>query len=167
MSKVRRGVLLAAACSAAFLAGGVASAETLADAIALAYETNPTLQAQRASQRALDESVVQARAAGYRPQISGGVTAGWTETRTPGGGTTLVDRDGDGIPETPVAISGVSERNSGGATISASQPIWTGGRAKSAVEASEADILAGRENLRRVEMTVLQTVIGANLLPET
>lgn len=160
MSKFRRGALLAAVSSAAFLASAfAASAETLADAIALAYETNPTLQAQRASQRALDESVVQARASGYRPQISGAATAGWSKTDTPGGGG-FVDTNGDGIPDTQVSSSSV-ERNSGGASISASQPIWTGGRAKSAVEASEADILAGRENLRRVEMTVLQTVITA------
>ncbi|HYD45071.1 MAG TPA: TolC family protein, partial [Phenylobacterium sp.] len=138
MSKFRRGALLAAVSSAAFLASAfAASAETLADAIALAYETNPTLQAQRASQRALDESVVQARASGYRPQISGAATAGWSKTDTPGGGG-FVDTNGDGVPDTQVSSSSV-ERNSGGASLSASQPIWTGGRAKSAVEASEAD----------------------------
>src|SRR5690606_12101887 len=94
MSKFRRGALLAAVSSAAFLATAfAASAETLADAIALAYETNPTLQAQRASQRALDESVVQARASGYRPQISGAATAGWSKTDTPGGGG-FVDTNG-------------------------------------------------------------------------
>ena len=36
-------------------AGGVARAETLADALALAYATNPTLQAQRAQRRFQDE----------------------------------------------------------------------------------------------------------------
>ncbi|OYW35559.1 MAG: hypothetical protein B7Z42_14435, partial [Brevundimonas sp. 12-68-7] len=35
-------------------------ADTLLDAIALAYRTNPTLQAQRANQRAIDELVPQA-----------------------------------------------------------------------------------------------------------
>src|ERR1700678_3152563 len=44
----------------------VARAETLGDAIALAYDSNPTLQAQRASLRALDETYEQAEA-GYRP----------------------------------------------------------------------------------------------------
>ena len=66
MSKSLRGRLLAAIFTtglsgglAVGLAGAMAAparAETLADAIALAYETNPTLQAQRASQRALDET---------------------------------------------------------------------------------------------------------------
>ena len=46
-----------------------AGAETLKDAIGLAYRTNPTLLAQRANQRALDETIVQARS-GLRPTVS-------------------------------------------------------------------------------------------------
>jgi outer membrane protein len=45
-----------------------AFADTLREAIALAYRTNPTLQAQRANQRALDEAVPQARAS-LRPEL--------------------------------------------------------------------------------------------------
>ena len=65
-----RGRLVAATvCAGAVSALAVpASAETLADAIALAYQNNPTLQAQRAAQRALDESYVQART-GWRPTL--------------------------------------------------------------------------------------------------
>ena len=58
MSKRLRGQLLATIFIAG-LAGAFASpagAETLADAIALAYDSNPTLLAQRANQRALDET---------------------------------------------------------------------------------------------------------------
>ena len=72
MFNSRRGGLFAAVCSAGLICGlsaGPASAETLAEAIALAYDSNPTLQAQRATQRALDENYVQARA-GYRPTLS-------------------------------------------------------------------------------------------------
>ena len=53
------------------VAAGIAApawAETLREAIALAYQTNPSLLAQRANQRALDESIVQARA-GLRPRL--------------------------------------------------------------------------------------------------
>ena len=39
-----------------------ASAETLAEAIALAYQTNPTLESSRYDLRAADEGLVQARA---------------------------------------------------------------------------------------------------------
>lgn len=74
MSNRRRAGLLAAACSAGLLAGSfsIANAETLADAIALAYQTNPTLQQQRASARITDEGVVQAKT-GFRPTV--GATA--------------------------------------------------------------------------------------------
>src|SRR5581483_5859861 len=101
MSMSLRGHLLAAAVTVGVTAAiaGAASAETLADAIALAYDTNPNLQAQRATQRALDENYVQARA-GWRPQLSAQMSATWTETRTPraaGGG--LIDTNGDGIPD--------------------------------------------------------------------
>ena len=51
------------------LTAGAARADSLADAIGLAYQTNPTLQNQRAKLRALNETYVQARA-GYRPQAS-------------------------------------------------------------------------------------------------
>ena len=65
-----RGRLFAAALGAGMLAASVvpAGAETLADAIALAYQNNPTLQAQRANQRAIDETYVQARS-GWRPTL--------------------------------------------------------------------------------------------------
>ena len=71
MSKSFRARLLAAACGLGITAGLATAvhAESLADAIALAYQTNPTLQAQRATQRALDENVVQAKA-GFRPTIN-------------------------------------------------------------------------------------------------
>src|SRR5215471_16843320 len=51
--------------------GGTANAQplTLADALAVAYETNPQLAAQQASLRATDEQVAQANA-GYRPTVN-------------------------------------------------------------------------------------------------
>ena len=50
------------------LAFSPASAETLTDALAAAYQTNPTLQAQRAQLRATDEGVPQALS-GWRPSL--------------------------------------------------------------------------------------------------
>jgi outer membrane protein len=165
MSMSFRGRLLAAIFSTG-LAGAFAApacAETLADAIALAYDSNPTLQAQRATQRALDENYVQARS-GWRPQIGlqGSVTD--IESRTPAaarGGA--IDTNGDGIPDTnvPLVGDGISSRTSGNAGLSFSQPLWTGGRTAAAVSAAEADIMSGRENLRRIEAQILATVIQA------
>ncbi|WP_309646246.1 TolC family outer membrane protein [Phenylobacterium sp.] len=153
MFNSRRGALLAAVCSAGLICGlavGPASAETLAEAIALAYDSNPNLQAQRATQRALDENYVQARS-GYRPTLSASVQGNYSESRTPGG-----------VPNAAGGRTfGPNEDNSGSAGFSLTQPLYTGGRTAAAVSAAQADILAGRENLRRVEAQVLATVITA------
>jgi outer membrane protein len=158
MSMNLRGRLLAAV----FWAGAgaaPASAETLADAIALAYESNPTLQAQRATQRALDENYVLART-GYRPTLSASATASYTERRVPRSAT-LVDLNGDGIRETSLGGFGISDSNAGSAGFTFTQPLWTGGRVAATVSAAQAEVLQGRENLRRVEAQVLAAVIQA------
>ena len=144
MSNSRRAGLLAAVCSVGLLAGLVApaQAETLADAIALAYQTNPTLQGQRASQRALDESVVQARG-GLRPTVSLSGDVSWRDTEV-----------AEGNP-------GSDTTRSSSAGLSVSQPIYTGGRVASGISAARADVLTGREGLRGVEAQVLQSVITA------
>jgi outer membrane protein len=143
MSNRRRAGLLAAACSAGLLAGAfsVANAETLADAIALAYQTNPTLQQQRASARITDEGVVQAKT-GFRPTI--GATADITGSNTNPAGAGA-----------EVKLSGSS------AALSISQPLYTGGRASASVSAAEADVLSAREGLRSVEQGVLVSVVQA------
>ncbi len=158
MSKSLRGRLLTAICcvGAAGAFASPACAETLADAIALAYDTNPNLQAQRSTQRALDETYVQARS-GFRPQLSFNGDESFLETRTPRGAAGFIDTTGSGIPNR--LGSGILRTNSAFAGLSLSQPIWTGGRAVAAVSAAEADILSGRENLRRVESQVLLSVI--------
>ena len=163
MQRSRRGFSPSAVAAGGILAvaaAGPAAAETLADAIAMAYESNPTLQAQRSTQRALDETYVQARA-GWRPTLSASVGDTFLETRTPGG-RGIVDTNGDGIPDAAVSTS-VQERYTGNATLSLNQPLYTGGRVAAAVSGAEADILAGRENLRRVEAQVVANVIQAYL----
>ncbi|WP_334162724.1 TolC family outer membrane protein [Phenylobacterium sp.] len=162
MSKSLRGRLLAAIFSvgAAGAIAAPAAAETLADAIAMAYESNPTLQAQRATQRALDETYVQARS-GWRPTLSLTGSANYSETRTPRMAL-MVDTNGDGVPDTQrPGTTTFSESNSAAAGLSFSQPIWTGGRVASAVSAVQSDILAGRENLRRIESQVIGQVVQA------
>lgn len=107
----------------------------MADAIALAYKTNPTLLNQRAQLRITDETYVQARA-GFRPQIN-----------------VEVDASRQWVP--------APYSDSRDALLTLSQPIYTGGRVATAVSAAEADILAGRETLRATEATVLQQVVQA------
>jgi outer membrane protein len=132
-------------------AGGVARAETLGDAIALAYQSNPTLQAQRASLRALDETYLQAEA-GYRPTATMQAivttdTNNYTGTQRPLPG------------QSQPVIQGQSQTS--GFAIGITQPLYNGGRVASEVTAADAAILAGRETLRGTEETTLRDVITA------
>ena len=159
MSKRLRGRLLAAVFSVGAAAAVTpASAETLADAIAQAYANNPTLQAQRATQRALDENYVQART-GWRPTLNLSGQWSYTETRTPAGAV-VIDQNGDGIPD-PRQESGISDIGGSRLQLTFSQPIWTGGRVSAAVTAANAVVLHGRENRRRIEAQVLGAVVQA------
>jgi outer membrane protein len=154
-----RGRLLAATVCVGALAGALpASAETLADAIALAYQNNPTLLAQRAAQRALDENYVQART-GWRPTLSLGGSLTYNETRVPKNAASQ-DTNADGNADS-FGNFGVRESNQGRVGLTFNQPIWTGGRVAASVNAANADVLAGRENLRRVEAQVILAVIQA------
>lgn len=135
----RSSVLASVALFALAAVAAPVSAETLSDAIALAYRTNPTLLAQRANQRALDESVPQARA-GLRPTISVSADVDYSRADTP---------------------AGVVETDTLGVGIGLSQNLYTGGRVGHAIGAAEANVLAGREQLRGVEQAVLASVIQA------
>ena len=130
-----------------------ASAESLADAITLAYQTNPTLQGQRAQQRATDEGYVQARA-GFRPTADIRATGTWYWQKY----------------ATCQILFGCFSGSAGGynqnynqlnATLSVTQPIYTGGRATARMKAAEAQVLASREQLRQAEAQVMLAVIQA------
>lgn len=142
MSKKHRARALAVASLMVLTAAlaGPASADTLAEAIALAYQTNPGLQAQRAALRALDENYAQARSS-YGLNVS----AQASQSRT------LLER-------TSVGDFDASNPTVG---LSISQAVYTGGRLHAQVSAAEADILAGRQNLKRFELDLIQRVISA------
>ena len=131
------------ACCVALAAGGIARGETLGDAMALAYQSNPTLQAQRATQRALDETYVQAMA-NYRPQIT--VQSAVTDEINNASAVGATSR-----------LPGHTETNTNSLQIT--QPLYTGGRIAAAVSAAVAGVLAGRETLRAAEETTLQNVV--------
>ena len=165
MSKPRAALLAAAGCAALV---GAARGETLADAIALAYQTNPTLLAQRASQRALDESYVQARA-GWNPTIA--LTGQAYYQKTYGGGSGVQVQTGS-QSTTGSGGSGLSQGSGGGSTspseynygygaITATQPLYTGGKVAAEVDAADAAVRAGRQTLRATENTLLQNVVTA------
>jgi outer membrane protein len=114
------------------------SAETLPDALALAYASNPSLQAQRAQLRATDEEYAQAES-GYRPSIS--VSESYTYSYL----------------EVPPASQ--TTTNGTGGAIAVTQPLYTGGRVARAIDVAHADILAGRAALRHTETQILLNVI--------
>jgi outer membrane protein len=133
----------------AVLAVGAARAETLADAVATAYQSNPTLQQQRASQRALDETYVQA-IDGYNPTLNlvGTVT-------TDSNNTALPLQNLPGINQQLVP----GQTQTSAAALQLSQPLFTGGRVARQVDAARATVRAGRQALRGVEETLLASVI--------
>jgi outer membrane protein len=130
-----------AAVSLSLLAGA-ARAETLIDAIDLAYKTNPTLQQQRATQRALDEEYVQALAQ-IRPTLSASAADNYqrlsenTYTYQPGAFSTQYQNAG----------------------VNLTQPLYTGGAATQAIRAAERDVQQGRQQLRAVEAQIMGTVV--------
>ncbi len=116
-----------------------AAGQTLTDAMAQAYLTNPALAAQRASMRATDEQVAQANAA-WRPSmsLSTGVTTSYTSNGTAAQST-----------------------NSPSLTLSVSQPLYRGGRIEAGIDQAEASVLGARARLRTSEQSVLASVVDA------
>ena len=130
-----RGVITRAALlgGAALLCAAPAQADTLRDAIAAAYATNPTLAEARARQEALEEAPEQARAEG-RPTLSAVAGAGYDDLGYGGAGS---------------------------ADLQAAMPIWTGGRISSASRAASADFAAGAQVVRDSEAAMLERVVAA------
>jgi len=114
-----------------------AGAQTIAEALADAYATNPTLSAARAELRAVNEGVPQALA-NWRPEISVTGSAGKahidSDTRTTSNDETL----------TPLE-----------AEDSVVQPLYRGGRTIAATARAEQDVQAQRATLDSVEQSVL------------
>ncbi len=125
--------------SLALLPLASASAETLAETLAKAYQTNPDLAAQRANLRATDESQPQA-VAQRRPTITGQANVGeqYSESAQVGDGFKNL------FPQHQVLL-GIT------------QPLWTGGRAGAAIDEANYTIQSGRANLMNTEeQTLLQ-----------
>jgi outer membrane protein len=138
-------VIAAGGLLAAF--AGPASADTLPGALIQAYRNNPTLNAQRASVRATDETVPQALS-GYRPRITLTGSAGEQYldllTKTSGPNTR---------PATYSQTSGMVTAQSYGGTIT--QTLFNGFGTSNRTRQAEQLVSAARETLRNTEQTVL------------
>ena len=132
-----RGGLLAAAAVAALLVGEAALADDLRQALVQTYNSNPTITAQRAQLRTLDESVAVARA-GLRPQLSGTV----------------------GINQDLISTGRGNGRNFS-AGVDVSYPLFDAGRVRNQIRAADERVLAGRANLRATEGDVFTEAVAA------
>jgi len=134
-----RTALLAAALALPTAPG--AFAQSLEDTLVSAYQTNPTLAAQRARLRQSEEGFFQARSA-QLPTLS--ASADVTETER-WGGAFAFNPDG--------AI---------GYGVSLSQSLYRGGRTSGGINSALARIEASRAQLRSTEQTVLIDAVAAH-----
>ncbi len=143
MSKSFKALLIT---TVALVAGSAAQAETLQEALGMAYQDNPTLLAARAALRAVDENVPIALS-GWRPSLS--VNGNVARTRqnteiisgaaTSGGFVTL----------------GNTLRTSQTVVAQFRQPVFDGLRTLAGTEQAKSQVMAQRARLRSSEAQVL------------
>jgi outer membrane protein len=114
-------------------------AESLRDALMEAYNSNPTLSAARAGQKAADEAVPLAKAS-ERPSAEAQATA--TENILSGSGFS-------------------SQARSFNFATNISVPLYAGGGIKNNIEAAKTRVEAGRAGLRGTESQLFSAVVGA------
>ena len=116
--------------------------DTLSEALALTYETNPTLTGERAALRGDDAGVALARS-GARPTLS--AIAGINRDLTRSG---ILESTQPKGPDLTV-----------GADVSL--PLFRGGQVKNGIKAAKARVDAGRASLRAVEGDVFVQAVAA------
>lgn len=126
------------------LLGGAAplTAETLREALAKAYATNPTLTGARAGQRATDESVPLTRARGL-PNV--GASATYNEFVETGS----------------LSFNAAARQLNLGLQLTV--PIYQGGAIRNGLRAADARVSAGQAGLLDTELSIFSQVVGAYL----
>ncbi|MBE6449652.1 MAG: hypothetical protein E7013_03025 [Alphaproteobacteria bacterium] len=122
-----------------FFASSICQAENLFDILARTYQTNPTLQANQAYLRAVDERVGQAKSS-WRPYVGLEGNASYMDQKFknyPNVGEFDYDND---MYDASAVIQ---------------QSVFSGFKTVSAVELAETNVLAEREKLRQTEQNVL------------
>src|SRR5215475_4256996 len=142
------------AVMALLLASPPADAETLEQALVLAYQSNPQLNAQRASARATDEGVAIALG-GYRPRLT--ATSSLSEVY-------LENVARLSVPPGFSKSAGENAVTTVGAT--GTQTLFNGFQTGNRTRQAEAQVFGARETLRSTEQTVLLSAVTAymNLL---
>ncbi|MSO98630.1 MAG: hypothetical protein EXR11_10505 [Rhodospirillaceae bacterium] len=138
-----KALLLAGA--AVVLATGPTQAETLQEALGLAYQNNPTLLAARAQLRAVDETVPIALS-GWRPSLS--VNANVARTRSE---TQIIRGTNSGA----VFSAGTTLRTSQTAVAQLRQPLFRGFETVAGTSQAKSQVMAQRARLQASEAQVL------------
>src|SRR5271169_5008533 len=128
-------------------------AQTLTDALAEAYNTNPQLLAQRALLRATDEQVPQALSF-WRPQVTFTGQMGGTRSAFTSGSTGLPSPGGRSVYSTFYENS---------LALQLTQPIYRGGRTVAQTRQAINTVESTRAQTLAVETTVFQAVAMAYL----
>ena len=113
-----------------------AFAETLADAMVMAYQTNPNLKAARANLRRVDENVAQARS-GLRPTVS--VSGSASRSRN-------ISENINGEPTASLGIN-------------LNQQLYDAGADRERIESARMGVLAQRQSLISAEQDTLLSVV--------
>src|ERR1700676_2439292 len=140
---LRSGICLGVVTCVGFVATG-AQAESLPEALAKAYQTNPQLNAERARQRATDENVPQALA-GYRPQIVASLSGGLQAVRNL-------------LPDNTIQSATLKPWTIG---VTVTQTLFNGFKTANSVRVAELQVQSGREALRNVGQGVLLDAVTA------
>jgi TolC family type I secretion outer membrane protein len=117
-------------------------AETLPEALATAYNSNPLIAAERAKLRGTDEQVSLSMS-GYRPSVEAEALLGGTYSDT------SLFKDNK---RTPASVA-----------LKAMQPLYAGGRNDAKIEETENLVFAARANLFQLEQNTLYDAAGAYL----
>ena len=140
IGKCRRTGLLAGIGIAALAGAGPANADSLREALARAYATNPTLMAARAQQRAIDEGVPIERAAGL-PSASADIS--YNE---------YLEKGNSSFASPDRSLNGQLQLN---------VPVYSGGAVKNSVRAAKTRVAAGQADLRGTESAIFSQVVAA------
>lgn len=140
MSRKLRSLFVVCALVSSTIFTVPAQADSLLDAMRLAYETNPTLVINRAALRTTDESVAQTRAA-RRPSLALTSSANFSQS--------------------PAFNSEITDRYS--IALNASLTIYDGGRSRDAIAAATESVMAARASLSNAEQSVMLDAATAYL----
>lgn len=168
MTPIRPALALATALlapAALFLGAARAEAQTLAEAMAQSYASNPALLAARAQLRSVDENVPQALA-GWRPTVSVSASGGPIDSRVR---QLATFRDPDGTPSlannfNPTHQRGITthiERQLFTSQVTVTQPIFRGGRTVASTRRAENQVLGQRARLLAQEQQVMSDTVNA------